>query len=188
MGKKGLGKAGARAARTIIDKVVENPKAFREAEELGGDAAKAGARGAARTSGKRNIPHGFKDFEEFQDFGTRLNNGLREKYPDAQSAFQGSSVTGRGHDSGLPFDQGRTSDYDIAISGDSLAQAAERNGIEFRSGGRNTPPLDEREIEQLGLTDLVDDLKTRAGRPVNLMIYRNLEEAVAAKPSIRVWF
>ncbi|GAA4225054.1 hypothetical protein GCM10022254_06090 [Actinomadura meridiana] len=98
-------------------------------------------------------------------------------------------MTGRSHDKGTPFDEGRTSDYDIAVSGDSVVDAARARGIEFRSSGRNTPPLSDDQVAELGLTELRDRLSAQAGgRNINFMVYRNMDEALAAKPSIRNWF
>lgn len=179
---KAAGKAVAKGAKLISGPVEKD--VFNEAEHVAEDAAGQ----AARSAGKRNVPHGFRDFQDFKEFGEDLNNGLRGKYPDAESAFQGSSVTGRSHDTGEPFDLGRTSDYDIAVSGRSLVDEAQRHGIEFRSGGRNTPPLTDADLAKLGLDDLAGDLGQKAGRKVNFMIYRTMQEALDAKPSIRVWF
>jgi hypothetical protein len=47
---------------------------------------------------------------------------MLELCPDLDMGFQGSSVTG------APFDEGRVSDYDIAVSGDSVNRAAHENG------------------------------------------------------------
>jgi len=57
---------------------------------------------------------------------------MRELYPDLDMGFQGSSVTGRSAETGTPFDEGRVSDYDIAITGDSVNEAARAGGVPFR--------------------------------------------------------
>ena len=66
-------------------------------------------------------------------------------------------MTGRGADTGAPFDEGRVSDYDIAISGDSVNQAARDAGVPFRGDQVSTGPLTERDLARLGLDDIVDD-------------------------------
>jgi hypothetical protein len=61
-------------------------------------------------------PRGFTTFEEFQQFGADLYNGLRQAgFNDAEAAMQGSSVTRRSAETGQPFDQGRISDFDVAL-------------------------------------------------------------------------
>jgi hypothetical protein len=83
---------------------------------------------------------------------------MREIYPDLDMGFQGSSVTGRSADTGAPFDEGRVSDYDIANSGDSVNQAAHENGVQFRGDGVSTGPLNERDLDRLGLDGILDDV------------------------------
>jgi hypothetical protein len=63
------------------------------------------------------IPHGFNNAEEFQEFSSRLKRELPE---GTQPLFQGSSVTGRSYKSGEAFDEGRRSDFDIALVGPDL--------------------------------------------------------------------
>lgn len=91
-------------------------------------------------------------------------------------------------DTGAPFDEGRVSDYDIAISGDSDNRAAHENGVQFRGDGVSTGPLTERDLDRLGLDDIVDEASTEAGREVHVMIFRTIEEAAGRKPTIKVWF
>ncbi|MEV6488814.1 hypothetical protein AB0M20_09270 [Actinoplanes sp. NPDC051633] len=113
---------------------------------------------------------------------------MREVYPDLDMGFQGSSVTGRSAESGAPFDEGRVSDYDIAISGGSVNQAARENGIPFRGDGVSTGPLNQRDLDRLGLVGIVGDASAETGRRVHLMIFRTIEEAASRKPTIKVWF
>jgi hypothetical protein len=134
------------------------------------------------------VPYGFRDFGEFRDFAGRFRDRMRERYPDLDMGFQGSSVTGRSAETGAPFDEGRTSDYDIAISGDSVNRAARENGVEFRGDGVSTGPLQEHELRRLGLDDMVDDASAEARRVVHVMIFRTIEEAAGRKPTIKVWF
>ncbi|MFG1992007.1 hypothetical protein ACGFJ7_18710 [Actinoplanes sp. NPDC048988] len=136
----------------------------------------------------RGVPYGFRDFGQFREFATRFRDRMRELYPDLDMGFQGSSVTGRSADSGDPFDEGRISDYDIAISGDSVNRAAHENGVPFRGDGVSTGPLTERELDRLGLDGVVEDASSETGREVHVMIFRTIEEAVGRKPTIKVWF
>ena len=87
---------------------------------------------------------------------------------------------------GAAFDVGRVSDFDIALAGRDIFSAAQEGGIGLRAGGIRTGPLGPSDLEQLGLTGLRESLSTQAGRPVNFMIYRSLEDALARGPSIGV--
>ena len=113
---------------------------------------------------------------------------MRELYPDLDMGFQGSAVTGRSADTGAPFDEGRTSDYDIAISGDAIARAAREHGVPFRGDGVSTGPLSERDLARLGLDDMVESASAETGRDVHIMIFRTIEEAAGRRPTIKVWF
>ncbi|MDY7089223.1 MAG: hypothetical protein SYR96_29465 [Actinomycetota bacterium] len=134
------------------------------------------------------VPYGFRDFRQFREFATRFRDRMRELYPDLDMGFQGSSVTGRSADSGAPFDEGRVSDYDIAISGDTVNRAAHENGVRFRGDGVSTGPLSERDLDRLGLDGIIDDASAETGREVHIMIFRTIEEAAGRKPTIKVWF
>src|SRR4051812_4527696 len=136
----------------------------------------------------QGVPHGFRDFGQFRDFATRFRDRMRELYPDLDMGFQGSSVTGRSAETGEPFDEGRVSDYDIAISGDSVNRAAHENGVRFRGDGVSTGPLSERDLDRLGLDDILEDASTETRREVHIMIFRTIEEAAGRKPTIKVWF
>jgi hypothetical protein len=107
-------------------------------------------------------------------------------FPGAQAAFQGSAVTGVKFTTGAAFDAGRTSDFDIALAGDDIFDAAQDAGIPLRSGGGRTGPLRPGDLQQLGLSDLRASLTEAAGRPVNFMIYKSIEDALARSPSIIV--
>ncbi|MED9649857.1 hypothetical protein RCN49_07995 [Escherichia marmotae] len=50
-------------------------------------------------------------------------------YPGAVSYMQGSSVSGVSFSTGQPFDVGRVSDFDVAISHPELYKRAEQLGI-----------------------------------------------------------
>jgi filamentous hemagglutinin len=185
-GDGGSGGPGRRRRGRQIQNVAEG-------QEDTGEAARAGRAGQGQSAGgrqpdRRTVPYGFDDFQGFQQFATRYRDRMREQYPDLDMAFQGSAVTGRSHDTGRPFDEGRTSDYDIAVSGDSIYRAAQERGIEFRSDGVSTGPLTDADLRALGLDGIVGDASGEAGRKVNIMIYRTMDEATDRKPSIRVWF
>lgn len=153
----------------------------------GGPSSPSGPRPSS--SGQpEGVPYGFRDFGQFREFATRFRDRMRELYPDLDMGFQGSSVTGRSAETGAPFDEGRVSDYDIAISGDSVNHAAQENGVRFRGDGVSTGPLSERDLDRLGLDGILDDASTETGREVHVMIFRTIEEAAGRKPTIKVWF
>jgi filamentous hemagglutinin len=166
----------------------------RETFQLGRPTAAGG--GLSSSSGSRSsssgqpqgVPYGFRDFGQFREFSTRFRDRMRELYPDLDLGFQGSSVTGRSAETGAPFDEGRVSDYDIAISGDSVNRAAHENGVQFRGDGVSTGPLSERDLDRLGLDGIVEDASAGTGREVHVMIFRTIEEAAGRKPTIKVWF
>ncbi len=147
---------------------------------------------AGRTGGPRpplrEVPLGFADAAEFQAFGAHLTRGLREAgYGDVVPVFKGSSVTGVKHTTGAPFDVGRRSDFDVALASPSLFERAKALGVQIRGRDTRTAPLDERQLEKLGLLELRDKLKERmSGRPVAFMVYRDLEHTLARGPSIPV--
>lgn len=131
------------------------------------------------------ISHGFDSVDEWRAFSARLHEGLAEAgYPDARAAVQGSGATGRSYKTGAPFDVGRVSDLDVAVTGDDLLADALALGVEPRSGGRRTEPVKYGPRAVLGLADLLKELSAETGRPVKIMVYGSLPEAVAHKPSI----
>ncbi|WP_232282831.1 RHS repeat-associated core domain-containing protein [Roseiflexus sp. RS-1] len=135
----------------------------------------------------RRIPLGFKNANEFAQFGARLKGGLENAgYEGVQAIFQGSSVTGVKYTTGAPFDVGRVSDFDIALASPTLLQRAKELGIELRGGGTRTGPLGRGDLEALGLLDLREELSQLVGRDVNFMIYKSVEDAVRRSPSIFV--
>jgi hypothetical protein len=131
------------------------------------------------------LPKGFASAEEFAQFGGELRSGLgKAGYADAEAIIQGSAVTGKSFKSGIPFDVGRVSDFDVALSGKSLFEAAKDAGIGLRSGKTRTGPLDERALAKLGLVDVASQMSRKAGRPVNFMIYNSVDDAIARAPSV----
>jgi len=134
-----------------------------------------------------SLPNGFSSKNEFAEFGNQLHSGLAKAgYGETTPAFQGSSVTGRSFRTGERFDEGRRSDFDIALGGEDIMRAAELEGVKLRSKGTRTGPLTSGQLRRLGLNDMARDLSSRAGRDVNFMIYRSVDEAIRHKPSIAV--
>jgi len=155
---------------------------------LGGLSALTGgvaALGGLRKVVKGALPRGFASLEDFTRFGGKLHGGLAQAgYRDTQAILQGSAVTGKSFKTGAPFDEGRVSDFDIALTGDSIFNAAKGAGIPLRSMGTRTGPLSERALKQLGLLDLAAQMSKSAGRPVNFMIYQTAKDAAKRAPSI----
>jgi hypothetical protein len=146
------------------------------ADSLGGSATPESA-----------IPQGFASSTEFSTFSGQLHSGLSEAgFANTQAAFQGSSVTGQSFGTGVRFDVGRVSDFDIALGGEDIFGAAQAAGIRLRAGGIRTGPLTRLDIDRLGLTGLRADLNELAGRRVNFMVYRSIEDALARSPGIMV--
>lgn len=164
-------------------------EAFQQGRPTAAGGGRSSASGPRSSSGQaQGVPYGFRDFGQFRAFATRFRDGMRELYPDLDMGFQGSSVTGRSAETGAPFDEGRVSDYDIAISGDAVNRAAHDNGVRFRGDGVSTGPLSERDLDRLGLDAIVDDASAETGREVHVMIFRTIEDAAGRKPTIKVWF
>ena len=157
---------------------------------LGRGRAGAGERASeAPARDRRGVPQGFRDFQEFRQYAGRFRDRMREQYPDLEMGFQGSAVTGRSADTGAPFDEGRRSDYDIAIAGDAVYTAARERGVPFRGDGVSTGPLTEADLRILRLDGAVREASAAAGgRPINLMIFRTIDDAGGRRPTIRVWF
>lgn len=113
----------------------------------------------------RSVPLGFPNPDSFASFGRQLYAGLTAAgYPDVYAAMRGSAVTGESFRTGVPFDAGRRSDLDVAIASSSLFQRAKNLGIELRSGGHRTEPLDINQLAMLGLRGLADSLRGQVGR------------------------
>jgi YD repeat-containing protein len=136
------------------------------------------------------VPLGFKKVEDFEAFAGSLHfkfNGAG--FSNVDAAFQGSSVTGQAfRPPHSPFDLGRVSDFDLAISSPDLFQKAQLVGIGLRQQGIRTGPLSLEKtpefLERMGLTSVSKQLTLEAGRPVNFMIYRSIDNALLRSPSI----
>lgn len=133
------------------------------------------------------LPLGFAGVADFIAFAGELHDGLAAAgYPWTTAAFQGSSVTGAAYHDGRPFDVDRVSDYDLALGGDAIFDAAVSHGVALRSGGTRTGPLTAADLHRMGLAELADHLHASVGRPVAFMIYRCLDDALRRRPSIEV--
>jgi RHS repeat-associated protein len=152
----------------------------------GGPAISLGAAGADDVLAQA-IPAGFQSEAAYREFAARLTQGLqRAGYEGVDVLFQGSAVTGRSFRTGAPFDVGRLSDFDIALAGENLLNAAASSGVGLRSGGSRTGPLGDAALGKLGLYELRSFLTGLAGREVNFMIYRSTSQAVERAPSVLV--
>ncbi|MFI8242615.1 RHS repeat-associated core domain-containing protein [Streptomyces sp. NPDC085866] len=134
--------------------------------------------------GPRRIPMGFPNGVEFTAFKSELAAGLKQAgYEDVTPIMQGSSVTGKSFRTGRPF--GSHSDFDVALASSDLLRRAKQAGVELRSQGTRTGPLEPADIAALGLRDLSKSLSKRAGgRDVHFMVYGTVEGATSRAPSI----
>jgi uncharacterized protein YukE len=139
----------------------------------------------ARLMWKLRVPQrplGFRSGYEWRRFVTTLYAGLdRAGYRDAVVVFRGSSVTGVSYRGGLPFDVGRISDWDLAVVDATALQRAVARGLRPAGGGTRTAPLrDLSHYASVGVDDLTRELVGLGRRPVQWMIYRDLD-AVAGR-------
>ncbi|MFL8014166.1 hypothetical protein [Xanthomonas vasicola] len=107
-------------------------------------------------------------------------------YGNAEPILQGSAVTGKSFSTGKDFDDGRVSDFDIALASPELLQRAQDLGIGLRGAGTRTGPLSGRDLKALGLKDLAAKLSQQSGREVNFMIYSSPTNAKNRAPSIEL--
>lgn len=146
-----------------------------------------------------DLPFGFYSVDEFTNFGSELQTGLRNiGITDAQGILQGSSVTGvrrfskpkKGIPAGTPFDAIEISDFDVAISSPTLLERAASLGIPLRGRGTRSQPLSPIDLQVLGLQDLPSNLKRQLynsnGREVNFIITNSVPTAVSRGPSVRI--
>jgi uncharacterized protein YukE len=148
---------------------------------------RAGRRPLPGIASEGTVPLGFATTEEFVAFGAELKKGLADAgYRDAVPVFQGSAVTGVKYTTGELFDVGRRSDFDIAVADPRLFEDAKRAGVRIRSGGTRTAPLELRQLESLGMGDLVHKLAQQVDRDVHVMIYRDLLAALQRAGGLRL--
>ncbi|WMJ75636.1 RHS repeat-associated core domain-containing protein [Cytophagaceae bacterium ABcell3] len=133
------------------------------------------------TSGLSPSPiHGFKSFGQLNQFGSQIKATLaRRGFKNSDIFMQGSSVTGKSFRSGVPFDVGRVSDFDVAISNPELLKKGQ--SLDLGKAGRGySMPLGVEDMKKLGFGDLAESLSNRFGRDVNFRIFEN-EDAVRSK-------
>ncbi|WP_275371143.1 RHS repeat-associated core domain-containing protein [Xenorhabdus bovienii] len=131
------------------------------------------------------LPKGFRNVDDFNQFGLDMKNGLSfAGYSNTTPIIQGSAVTGVKYTTGVPFDVGRQSDFDIALAGEDIISAAIAKKIETRNGGIRTGPLRELDLRKLGLDALANDMSIKYGREVNFMIYKSVDAAINRAPSV----
>ncbi|MBS9781300.1 MAG: hypothetical protein KGV56_02280, partial [Gammaproteobacteria bacterium] len=114
------------------------------------------------------LPHGFTDTDDFKKFGNDIFEHLEKQgYENVQPIMQGSAVTGKKYNPPhTPFDEGRVSDFDIALASSELLEKAKKSGVSLRSRGSRTAPLNQKDLEKLGLKEMADDLSRKYGREV----------------------
>jgi filamentous hemagglutinin len=177
---------GGKAAKAAVEVASHADEVVDAGRVVAGTGTRAAGE-LTQEAAQRTIPLGFKNADEFAQFGARLKQGLQNAgYGDVQAIFQGSSVTSVKYTTGAPFDVGRVSDFDIALASPTLLQRAKELGIGLRGGGIRTGPLTDKQLEMLGLLDLAEELSRTAGRPVKFMIYESIEAAVERGPSLLV--
>ena len=134
-----------------------------------------------------DLPQGFKDIDDFKDFGVNVFSHLEKKgYTDVKPIMQGSAITGQSYRTGQAFDNGRISDFDLALASEQLLGQAKKLGIGLRSRGTRTGPLKPKDLEKLGLTEMANKLSSKYGRDVNFMIFDNTENAIKKAPSVEI--
>ncbi|MFF7240285.1 hypothetical protein [Streptomyces collinus] len=118
--------------------------------------------GRPAVPGPRRFPLGFPNGAEFTAFKAELTAGLKKAgYDDTTPIMQGSSVTGKSSKTGRPF--GSHSDFDVALANSDLPRRARQAGVELRSKGTRTGPLEPPDVTALGLRDLSKYLSRQAG-------------------------
>jgi hypothetical protein len=127
------------------------------------------------------IPYGFKSFEEYQAYG----KFLRTEAPEGTAVFfQGSSVTGRNSKTGMVFDVGRRSDFDVALANQSIFNRARQLGYKAKDGTR-IGPLNEQQLKDLGLLEYARKARESSGRETEFMLF-DTSKSARTRPSIEV--
>jgi hypothetical protein len=126
------------------------------------------------------IPLGFRSTTAYMTFAKNLRIGLIQAgYRNVTVVFRGSSVTGIRFRTDEPVGD-NPNDYDLAIADPDLLARAKALGIGLRGGGTRTGELTDAQAEQLGLSDIQEQLTQQGGRKVTFMIYQD-EDAVASR-------
>ncbi|MFO0590462.1 MAG: DUF6531 domain-containing protein [Polyangiaceae bacterium] len=127
------------------------------------------------------VPHGFKDEEQFRQFGAIIEgdlNGLSDYYV---AYIQGSAATGQNYHTGRPF--GPHSDIDLAIGSKDLFRTfasdptADVRGNRIHFGDEGAPAM---------LQPMRQKLSALVGREVNIMVFDSPRSATARGKSIPV--
>ena len=127
------------------------------------------------------IPYGFSSLEDYNKFTAEMKAMLPE---GTEIYFQGSSVTGAGHSSGLPFDYNRTSDFDIALVNDDLFFiSALENNYRMKIDPNRIGPMNDRQLSNSGLNDAQQALSNLANRDVSFMLFESSSDALR-RPSL----
>jgi uncharacterized protein YukE len=125
-----------------------------------------------------DLPLGFASRQDWRTFAVTMYGGLDQAgRTKTKALFHGSSVTGKSFETGVPFDEGRLSDYDVALVDAALLAKARSLHIPLRWSGSRTAELWPRSVRRLGLGELRRELSALAGRPVNFMIFEDMETA-----------
>ena len=135
--------------------------------------------------GSLKIPHGFKSLGMIKQFATQIQAGLsRLGFKNTKIYLQGSAVKGA-DDAGRAFDVGRKSDFDVALTGDDIWNKAESLGITSTTKSSVIKSGSDEAIN-LGIDDLLNQVSNKFGRPVDVMIFKNVEEVKRKGASIRL--
>ena len=127
------------------------------------------------------MPKGLRP-KQWERFRRKLFEGLTEAgYTDVKATVQGSGATGKKFKGGAEFDQGRVSDYDVALDSPSLLSKAK--SLEIPLNG----PLSDRDVGLLGLQDMRNGLNAATQRDVNFLIVDpNAAGMILNRPGIPV--
>ena len=136
--------------------------------------------------GLTNIPKGFKSYGQLKQFGTAMQAGFAKLgFPKAKMYMQGSACTGVSHSTGEPFDVGRKSDFDVAVTQPDLFNKAKSLG--YTKGNRSSPiAVNSSEAISLGVNDVLIKMSRLAGRDVNIMIFEDVPSIKDKAKSTRI--
>ncbi|HFK9537953.1 hypothetical protein OHV66_18925 [Acinetobacter baumannii] len=107
-------------------------------------------------------------------------------FKGATMYMQGSAHSGRSYETGKAFDDGRVSDFDIAVVQPELFEKAKKMGI---AKGNRTLPIEINSVEanKLGINGVLQKMsKLAGGRDVNVMIFDSPESAKAKAEGTRI--
>jgi hypothetical protein len=129
------------------------------------------------------VPFGFTNAAEYNAFAKTLRAGVGA---EVEPVFQGSAVTGRNCETGVLFDVGRVSDFDIGLVNQGLFERARALGLRMKTGPNRIGPIAPRSdlAIQLGLDGALKELsQLSGGRPVSFVLYDTLGQALK-RPSL----